>query len=88
MEEKEMRFTKETARTPYDCGEGKSLEMLVDAFAEAMKAKLRKKILEGYKGWDDPKWTREKIVEALKAHLEKGDPVDIANFAAFIWNRE
>ena len=64
-----------------------SLDALVHDFARAMRAKLISKFMEGYSGWDDPEWSVEDIKASLLAHLEKGDPVDIANFAAFWWNR-
>lgn len=70
------------------CAELQALEALVDDFAEKMKEKL---IIQceshGYKGWDDPDWSIENIQELLADHIEKGDPVDCANFAAFWWNK-
>lgn len=69
--------------------EQRALDELVDQFAAAMKAKLRRAGVEkGRSGWDDPKWTPEEIKAALLAHVDKGDPVDVANFAAFWWNRQ
>lgn len=79
----------------------KALDALVDDFADAMKAKLRKKFLEGKEGWDDPEWPLHVIQADLIEHAgvemhttgvtlkghEVLDPVDIANFAAFWWNR-
>ena len=65
----------------------KALEALIDHFAEAVKDKLRKKYLQGYKGWDDENWTTERLREDMADHLYKGDPVDIGAFAAFLWNR-
>jgi len=61
---------------------------MVDAFSEEMKAKLKKKFMEGYKGWDDPGWTKKQIIHALRNHIEKGDMSDVANFAMFAWNRD
>jgi hypothetical protein len=69
------------------CAEVAALEALVDDFAKAMKHKLRAKMRHGKKGWDDESWTKPQIMAALKQHAEKGDPVDIANIAAFLWNR-
>lgn len=66
-----------------------ALNTCVDAFAAEMKRKLVKKFLEGRTGWDDPNWTNEQIMQALKEHVDKpnGDMVDVANFAMFRWNR-
>jgi hypothetical protein len=66
-----------------------ALNALVDKFAAAMKAKLLRAAIEkGRSGWDDPSWTPDEIKAALLAHVEKGDPIDVANFAAFWWNRQ
>lgn len=60
----------------------------VDRFAAAMKAKLAKKRAEGYGGWSDPgACTVQFLAEQLIAHLAKGDPVDIGNFAMMLFNR-
>ena len=60
----------------------------VDMFAAVMKAKLRRKRREGYHGWDDPETcTDEFLWERLRSHVEKGDPVDIANFSMMLWYR-
>lgn len=78
-----------------------ALDALVDDFASAMKRKLRKKFIEGRSGWDDEAWKPEEIVERLQGHARKltttehgmerkptaDDLVDVANFAAFAWNR-
>lgn len=66
-----------------------ALDTLVDQFAAAMKAKLRRAALErGRSGWDDPAWSVDDVRAALLQHVEKGDPVDVANFAAFWWNKQ
>ncbi len=65
------------------------LEAAVDEFAAKMKAKLRRKaIVDGKSGWDDPEWPIEDIKRQLAEHIEKGDMVDVANFAMFAWNRD
>ncbi|MBO6759145.1 MAG: hypothetical protein JJ902_22665 [Roseibium sp.] len=65
-----------------------ALDQLVDRFAAAMKSKLRLAAMErGKSGWDDPNWHPEAIRLALFDHVAKGDAVDVANFAAFLWNR-
>lgn len=79
----------------------KALDALVDDFAGAMKKKLRKKFVEGKQGWDDPEWSLGSMRQQLVEHAgvsfdwettrvqapESIDPVDVANFAAFMWNR-
>jgi hypothetical protein len=66
----------------------KALDALVAAFASDIVRKLTRKALEGKSGWDDPDWTTEQIEQALRDHVDKGDPVDVANFAMFLWNRQ
>ena len=58
----------------------------VDALAELMKAKLAKQRAKGYGGWDTD-CTRERLSELLRGHVDKGDPVDVANFCAFLSSR-
>lgn len=59
---------------------------LIDAFALALKAKLRQKKDEGREGWDTV--YNASLWEGLKEAVGKDDPIDIANFAAFIWWRQ
>ncbi len=93
-----MRHTTEQHMAPCGCrsvGEcehntfawAKALDACVDDFAEAMKRKLRQKFIEGKSGWDDPTWPIEDVIAQLAAHVEKGDMVDVANFAMFAWNK-
>lgn len=56
----------------------------VDALAEAMKAKLAKQRARGYGGWDTPEFTQQRLSDMLRGHVDKGDPVDVANFCAFL----
>jgi hypothetical protein len=45
-------------------------------------------IKHGYKdGWSEVthEWPSPECHEALMDHLRKGDPVDVANFCAFLW---
>lgn len=71
--------------------EERALDALVDAFAEAMKAKLRQKYWrDGHTGWDNP-CNRQIIVEKLQEHVRRevagqSQEVDIANLAAMLWN--
>ena len=64
-----------------------ALDKCVNAFAEAIKTKLVHKYLEGRSGWDDPEWPREDILKQLRAHIDKGDMIDVAAFAMFAWNQ-
>jgi hypothetical protein len=64
-------------------------DIAVDAFAEAMKAKMAKQRAKGYGGWNDKTdCTPEYLQSALVAHVAKGDPVDVGNFAMMLFNRE
>lgn len=58
-------------------------------FRLAMEQKLMQKRVDGRGGWHDPEqcsvdYLRQLLVE----HVDKGDMVDVANFAMMIWNRE
>jgi hypothetical protein len=60
----------------------------VDAFAAAMKEKMRISREKGRGGWDDPHTcTDEDLSIMLRVHVGKGDPVDVANFCMMLWNR-
>jgi len=60
----------------------------IDVFSIAMKNKMRKKRLEGRGGWYDPTAiSNEELSTMLKDHMEKGDPVDIANFCMMLFAR-
>jgi hypothetical protein len=60
----------------------------VDRFAAAMKAKLAEKRDEGRGGWDDPaQCSTGFLAWLLRGHVEKGDPLDVGNFAMMLWNR-
>lgn len=59
----------------------------VDMFAAAMKAKLALKREQGASGWEiaEPEMLEFRLTEqANKPHI---DPIDVANYAAFLWNR-
>lgn len=63
-------------------------DLAVDRFASQMKAKLAAKRAAGYGGWDDPKACHvETLARRLVEHIEKGDPVDVANFAMMLHHR-
>ena len=72
-------------------------EVGLTRFRFAMSDKLRRKRLAGRGGWNKPPYengviqggcTVAQLRSMLFSHLEKGDMVDIANFAMMIWNRE
>lgn len=58
----------------------------VDALAAAMKAKMARQRAKGYGGWDTD-CTQQRLSDLLRGHVDKGDPVDVANFCAFLLAR-
>lgn len=63
--------------------------LAVDRFAAAMKAKLAEKRAEGRSGWDDEEdCSRLFLSQLLRKHVEKGDPIDVGNFAMMLHQRE
>lgn len=62
-------------------------DIAVDAFSATMKAKLAKKRDEGRGGWDTPECTQELLSGMLRNHVDKGDPVDVANLAMMLHQR-
>ena len=65
-----------------------ALDALVSQFAAKMRHALaRAKYLKGRDGWDDDNWDTSDIVRQLLAHVDKGQPIDVAVFAAFWWNK-
>lgn len=60
----------------------------VQSFARAMREKLAKKRAEGRGSWwDVNECSAGHLSSLLLDHLEKGDPVDIGNFAMMLFNR-
>lgn len=59
----------------------------VDRFAKAMKAKLAVARAKGRGGWDDKEDLEVHLSNLLRGHVEKGDPVDVANFCMFLHQR-
>ena len=60
----------------------------VDAFAAAMKEKLAAARAKGRGGWDgDEPGMQQRLSDMLRAHVEKGDPRDVANFCMFLHQR-
>lgn len=58
-------------------------EIGVDQIAQAMKAKLAKKSAEGWCGWEHDA-TNAQISERLRQCVEKGDPIDVANYCMML----
>ncbi len=60
----------------------------VSRLATAMKAKLRDARLKGRGGWDSRiECSNEDLSRMLREHVDKGDPVDVANFCMFLFCR-
>lgn len=60
----------------------------VDAFADAMKAKMADARAKGRGGWKDPaQCSSEDLSRMLRDHVEKGDPRDVANFCMMLHQR-
>lgn len=85
------RFTRPCGCREASClchigAERKAADAMIDAFAEKMKAKfLGAKALKGQTGWDEENWSWA-CWKQMRVHCAKGDPVDVALFAAFAWN--
>jgi hypothetical protein len=64
-----------------------SSQVLIQRFANAIGEKMRAAELKyGYSdGWRDGGWEWE-CRKHLREHLEKGDPRDVAIYAAFMWH--
>lgn len=63
-------------------------DLAVDRFAAAMKAKLAIKRGEGRGGWENKdECSAEFLSRLLREHVEKGDPVDVANLAMMLHQR-
>ncbi len=69
--------------------EGAATDDLVDRFAVALKARLR---AAGEKYGFDDAWKaddwRNKLIEDLLRHIQKGDPRDVAAYCAFAWHHD
>lgn len=73
-------------REGYDARHGDDLA--VDDFCVVMKEKMAKSRAKGRGGWDDPlECSISYLSELLRDHVEKGDPVDVANLATMIHQR-
>ena len=61
----------------------------VNRFARAMQRKMEAMRTEGRYGWNRPNlFTISKLKARLASATQKGDPVDVANYAMMIWNRQ
>lgn len=58
-------------------------DVAVDDFAQAMKYKLASARHKGREGWQT--FPPEELSRMLREHVEKGDPLDVANFCMFLW---
>lgn len=63
------------------------LAALVSSFAEALLAKLQAAREKHHfsEDWQKPDW-KDSCQRDLLAHLEKGDPRDVAGYCAFMWH--
>lgn len=69
-------------------GAGHPDDDAVDAFAAALKAKLAAARAKGRSGWNgDEPGMQQRLSDMLRAHVDKGDPRDVANFAMFLHQR-
>ncbi|WP_244207391.1 hypothetical protein [Paraburkholderia fungorum] len=59
-------------------------DVAVDRFAAAMKEKLAAARAKGRSGWQQ--CSPFVLSEMLRAHVDKGDPRDVANFCMMLWN--
>lgn len=57
-------------------------EVCVDCFALDMKIKLDISRSKGREGWE--RCSADELSEMLREHVDKGDPVDVANFCMFL----
>jgi len=63
-------------------------DVAVDAFASKMRQKMAAARTKGRGGWDDKaQCSAETLSRMLREHVEKGDPVDVANFAMMLSQR-
>lgn len=73
------------------CDETARLEddQAVDLFSAAMRQKLAIARSKGRGGWQDrTDCSQERLSHLLHEHIAKGDPIDVANFCCFLWNRQ
>ena len=62
-------------------------DVAVSEFANAMRNKMKKsREKKGRSGWQD--MSTHVLKTMLIEHIEKGDMVDVANFAMMIWHNQ
>lgn len=84
-----LNFCDKCQLQEWEASQSYALRRLSNAFAIEMKHKLLKKMRRGRGGWDNAEcFTLEQIKQQIIDHIEKGDFVDVANLAAFAWNRD
>ena len=59
-------------------------DVAVDRFAALMKAKLAASRAKGRGGWDEDADLQQILSDQLREHVDKGDPVDVANYCLFL----
>ena len=59
-------------------------DIAIEKFCKAMSEKMKKSRQKGRSGWQecDP----DIFSAMLREHIEKGDPLDVANFCMMLWN--
>ena len=62
--------------------------MLVSIASIAMTEKLKKKRGEGKRDWHTSPLINDDLLSELRKHVDKGDMVDVMNFAAMIYARQ
>lgn len=73
---------------PHPGGAPHADDAAVDRFAAALKAKLSAARAKGRCGWQNAEpGMQQRLSDMLRAHVEKGDPRDVANFAMFLFCR-
>lgn len=87
IEENANAYTRGRAFSQERWAEKFALALCTEAFALEMRAELFDKVDEGYSGWAGQSDSLPgELMEKLKVHVDKGDMVDVANFAMMIWN--
>lgn len=61
-------------------------EVAVHSFAHAMVEKMARSRTKGRGGWQT--CSVPDLWQMLRDHVEKGDPVDVANLAMMIWHNQ
>lgn len=64
-------------------------DIMVDTVAEEMRIKLQEKSEAGRRGWHNSQdCNNHDLKLALIEHIEKGDMIDVCNYAAMIYVRK